>query len=189
MMRPEYVLLLLMAGCQVTPGTQAHPGTPPVPARRWILVERLYEEVEPWIQNAGDAEIDAAHTTLVFEPVEADGDERLRLVLQASRCLHRLRCSGDIPDRQVVGEPVEVTLAIDCHPQDVHRVDVIPTRSGVRLVGIRGATAELPNLSGFYVRGSAKVSLKFTADSQGLGGIKAILSEVGSEGGPRAAPR
>jgi hypothetical protein len=150
--------------------------------RQWVLVERPYDEVESWIQDSGDAEIARDETTLVFEPVEAEGDERFRLMLQASRCPHRIRLSGDVPERQQVGEPVEVTLSIDCGPGDVHRVDIVPTRSGVHILGFRGALGELPHLSGFYVRGSARVSLRFTADSQGLGGIKAILSEVGREG-------
>lgn len=175
--------LALLAGCQAAGGPPAW--TPAEPVRQWILVERPYDEVEPWIQDSGDADVAGDATTLVFEPVESEGDERFRLMLQASRCPHRLRLTGDVPDRQQVGVPVEVTLSIDCAPGDLHRVDIVPTRSGVRVLGFRGALGELPHLSGFTVRGSARVSLRFTADSQGLGGIKAILSEVGREGVPK----
>lgn len=172
-------MLILLAGCQAGLPT---PSTPRVlPGVRWILVERPYEEVEPWIQDSGDAALVGDETTLVFEPVEVEGDGRLQLLLQASRCPHRLRCSGDIPARPHVGEPVEVALSIDCDPRDVHRVDVIPTRPGVRILGFQGALDERPNRSGFHVRGAARVSVRFTADSQGPGGIKAILSEVGRE--------
>jgi len=179
--------LVLLAGCQAAAGPAARP--PADPVREWVLVERPYDEVEPWIYDSGDADLAADATTLVFEPVEAEGDERFRLMLQASRCRHRLRLTGDVPDRQQVGVPVEVTLSIDCAPGDLHRVDIVPTRSGVRVLGFRGALGELPHLSGFTVRGSARVSLRFTADSQGLGGIKAILSEVGREAIPRAGPK
>jgi len=148
------------------------------PPHRWVLVERAYDEVEYWIQDSGDAELVGDQTTLVFEPVEVEGEERLRLLLQASRCSHRLRCTGEIPERQQVGDPVELTLSIACDHRDVHRVDVIPTRPGVQVLAIHGALGELPNLSGFLVRGSARVTVKFTADSRGPGGIKAILSEV-----------
>lgn len=182
-------MLLLLAGCQVAHPVPPQPRVPMGPTARWVLVERLYDEVEYWIQDSGDAELAGDQTTLVFEPVEVEGGERFRLMLQASRCPHRLHCSGDVPDRQRVSEPVEVTLSIDCDPRAVHRVDVIPTRSGVRILGFRGTLGDLPNLSGFYVRGSAKVSVKFTADSQGLGGIKAILSEVGREGVSHTAPK
>jgi len=171
-------ILLFIAGCQAAPTVGSRSKTPD---RQWILVERPYDEVEPWIQNSGDAEIAAEETTLVFEPVETAGEDRFGLLLQASRCPHRLRLSGDVPDRRQVGEPVEVTLSIDCNPRDLHRVDVIPTRSGVHVLGFQGAVDRLPHRSGFIVRGSAKVSLKFTADSQGLGGIKAVLSEIGRE--------
>jgi hypothetical protein len=165
MNRSSFILLLL-AGCQASPSASSTPGA--LPGVRWILVERPYEEVEPWIQDSGDAALAGDATTLVFEPV----------LLQASRCPHRLRISGDIPDRWQVGETVKVSLSIDCDPGDVHRVEVIPTRPGIRVLGFHGALGELPNLSGFYVRGSARVSVEFTADSQGLGGIKAVLSEA-----------
>jgi hypothetical protein len=176
-------MLILLASCQASPPAPLTPRA--LPGIRWVLVERPYDEVESWIQDSGDAELAGDETTLVFEPVEAERDERLELLLQASRCPHRLRCSGDIPGRPQVGEPVEVTLSIDCDPRDVHRVDVIPTRPGVRILGFQGTLDERPNLSGFYVRGSARVSVRFTADSQGPGGIKAILSEFGREGVPR----
>ncbi len=159
-------ILLLISGCQAGPAASSTPGAQP--AVRWVLVERPYEEVEPWIQDSGDAEVAGGATTLVFEP----------LLLQASRCPHRLRIFGDIPDRWQVGERVEVVISIDCDPGDVHRVEVIPTRPGIRVLGFRGALGELPNMSGSHVRGSARVSVEFTADTQGLGGIKAILSEA-----------
>jgi len=179
-------LLFLLAGCQAATPPGLQPRTPEELLRQWVLVERPYDEVEPWIRNAGDADLAGGWTTLVFEPVQAEGEERFGLMLQASRCLHRLRLSGDIPDRRQVGEPVEVALSIDCDPWTLHRVDVVPTRSGVRILGFQGTLGELPNLSGFYVRGAGRVALRFTADSQGLGGIKAILSEVGREGAPRS---
>lgn len=173
-MKPAALVLLLIAGCQVpSPAASAGP-------RQWALVERAYDEVEHWIQDSGDADLARGETTLVFEPVEVEGDERLRLLLQASRCAHHLRCSGEIPDRQQVGDPVELTLSIACDPQDVHRFDVIPTRPGVQVIAICGAMDELPNLSGFHVRGSEPVTIKFTATSGGPGGIRAILSEVAS---------
>lgn len=188
MNRSSLLLFLLSAGCQVDKRGDPQTTIRPDSLRQWILVERPYGEVEDWIRDSGDAEIARDRTTLVFERVEVEGGERLRLVIQASRCPHRLRCSGDVPDRQQVGEPVEIALSIDCDPWDVHRVDVIPTRPGVRIIAIQGALGELPHLSGFYVRGSARVSVRFTADSKGLGGIKAILSEVGREGAPRTVP-
>ena len=183
------IMVLILAGCQAAHTGPSKPGAPGNPLHRWVLVERPYDDVELWIQDSGDADLARDATTLVFEPVEVEGGERLRLMLQASRCPHRLRCSGDVPDRQQVSVPVEVTLSIDCDPRDIHRVDVIPTRSGVRVLGFQGALGELPNLSGFYVRGSARVTVKFTADSQGLGGIKAILSEIGRDGVSRPASR
>lgn len=183
------LMVLILSGCQTGHPSPSQPRVGGNPLQRWVLVERPYDDVEFWIQDSGDADLAENATTLVFEPVEVEGGERLRLMLQASRCPHRLRCTGDVPDRQQVSVPVEVTLSIDCDPRDVHRVDVTPTRLGVRILAFRGALGELPNLSGFYVRGSAKVSVRFTADSQGSGGIKAVLSEIGRDGVPRPASR
>ena len=167
MNRSGFILLFLLAGCRAGPPASPMPEAQPGDVR-WVLVERPYQEVEPWIRDSGDAALAGYETTLVFEPI----------LLQAGRCPHRLRISGEIPDRRQVGERVEVVLSIDCDPGDVHRVEVIPTRPGVRVLGFHGALGELPELAGFYVRGSARVSVEFTADSRGLGGIEAVLSEA-----------
>lgn len=172
-----------LAGCEIG-GVAKDPGEAR-PVRQWVLVERSFDEVEPWIRAAGDAEIAPGESVLVFEPVEIEGEERFGFLLEGARCPHRLRLSGIVPDRRQVGEPVEIELAIDCEPWDLHRVEIVATRPGIRILGFRGALGELPGLSGFYVRGRSKVALRFTADSGGPGGIKAILFDIGRDGAPR----
>lgn len=165
MIRLSICILGVCVGCQAAPPVLPTSGP-------WRLVER------PWIGDALDAAIQGSETTLVFERVILD---RSPLVIQESRCGHRLRSQDPSQPERGVGETVEVTFWVDCRAEDLHRVEVTPTRPGVRILGYHGALGEVPTRGGCYVRGSRKVTIKYTADFPGWGGVKATLFEVGVE--------
>lgn len=181
---PAFVLQLAVGlGCQATPPPAV---VEPPEARKvvsWRLVERTYGQADPNRGVAGDGEIPAPSTLLVYEPVFAEVRTREFGALSVRTiCAHeiRLKIVGGLT--RTVGEQVTAECRIDGPESLYHELSIETTSGGMDILEVRGAARGGARQGRYLVPGKRVFEVVFTSRVAGRGTVAiSVLREVGSD--------
>lgn len=175
-----FVLVLSLLGCQVVEVNPPPFWKAPV-VERWRLTEREYGAIEDSWASAGDGNISAASSALLYEPVFRVEPKPVSPAAfpSVSPCLHRIHLRRESAEGMSVGETAQINLEIESFPNTSHLVRIVGAHPSIQILEVRGAIPLVGHPGCYASVGAARVEVRFTSRIAGRGGIEVeLLGEI-----------